>query len=904
MNGNILRIKTRIPPMRGNILNRPHILAKLSRGLLVDGGFTRALSLLSAPAGFGKTTLVRAWMHAHEPGVSWLSLDPGDDDFLTFWSYLIASLQARDPALGRGALEILEDVGPSEDHAQFLVPLLNDLLSRGTTTFVVLDDYHCIDDASIHRAMAFFIEHLPPAVHLVITTRSDPPWPLARWRAREQMAEARLDALRFREDEVRAFLEDRGVAALGEAHIRALQERTEGWPTGLQLAAVSLAETPDPEGFIDRFTGNHRHILHFLHAEVLSGVGVDVRDFLVKTSILRRLSPGSCEAVTGRGDAAAILEDLVRGNLFTIPLDHAHGWYRYHPLFGQLLHHQLQREWPDAVEGLHEAAAQWYSAHDEPDEAVHHALCANRAALLGDLVDRHYHLFMRRGSATLNRVLNRLPDEAVHRHPRLAAHGALFHLVYGGRDKAEASRRAAARLGYHDPDEDREYRGILSAIDAYFCVYADDFGGARRAAEEALERLPAHNHYWRMNVGIYAGDAALFADDPTAALPHYLEAHRNSLALRDEGSILAAGTAFKVATALYGRGQVETAEKMLRETLAAAAERGFEGVARLGLLWGLRGELLRERDRLDEAEECLARAMALSEVESPSLAWNTLHLVALENSRGRWQRALDALGTIDRLDAEKRLPRFVMGRARAWEARILGERGMTVRAREILAGEGVMPGEAVSDGKADGFLVLAETMIRDGSDARETGRILDALACRADSGGNHPLLLRTLVARALLAGGSTPHLARALALGWEGGFLRAFLDFGFPLRDPLRESAAAPSTLSPGVRRYAEDILLRLHPAPARSPDHDRVSNGGGSRGDGATGLVEPLSDRQLEVLRLIGEGLSNEEVADRLFLSVGTVKWHTSNIFGRLGVKNRTEAVARARQLDIIDGT
>ena len=893
MAGDILRIKTTLPPERGSVLERRHIIEHLERGLSEGGFFTRPLSLVSAPAGFGKTTLVRRWMADHEPVAHWLSLDPGDDDFLAFWTYLIEALRTADPDLGKGALELLEDTGSPGDHTGFLVPLLNDLFARTEPGFLVLDDYHCIDEPAIHRSMAFLIERLPPNLHLVVTTRSDPPWPLSRWRAREQMAEVRLQLLRFDDEEAGRFLEERGISALTPSQVRALHQRTEGWPTGLQLAAVSMGQSPDPEHFVENFTGSHQHVLHFLQAEVLSGVGSDVRDFLLKTSILRRLSPSLCRAITGREDSARVLDYLVRTNLFTIPLDHSNHWYRYHPLFGQLLSHTLRREHPEDVQRIHERAAHWHSENGEPSEAVHHALRAQSARLLGDLVDEHYRLFMLHGPATLNRVLRRLPDEAVHRHPRLTAHRALFHLVYGGRDEAEESRRAAAELGYDDPDEDREYRGILAAIDAYFRIYADDYPGARRHCERALALLAEDNHYWRMNAAIYAGDAALFSDHPGDALSHYLEAHRNSLALRDEGSILAAGTAFKVATALYALGQPESAEKMLRETLKSADERGFAGVARLGILWGLLGELMREKNRLDEARQYSERAMALSQVESPSLAWNALHSVALSHSTGDLQGALRTLGMIDGLDAEKRLPGFIIRRARAWEARVLMGMGMAGRALEVLADEGIAPGAEVVDGKTEGFLVLADIMIREEWPVEEAERILGELESRARSRENRSLLLQVLLSKATITGEDQSTMEEALELGWGMGFFRAFADLGEPLLEPLRAILLSPPSKPSPILRYAGDILDHLDPGQGDTPTATGAPSGE---------PPEPLSDRQLDVLHLIGEGLSNDQIADRLFLSLGTVKWHTSNIYGRLGVRNRTEAVTRARRMGILE--
>ncbi len=360
MVGDILKIKNCILPLVDNILIRPRITEHLDAFLTTAEGFARQLTLLSAPAGFGKTTVVRAWIKGKESETAWLSLDNEDNNPERFWTYLSSALQTLSSDLGRGPLDMLQSGGVLSDStvsfSQILTPLLNELFAIENPSYLVLDDYHLINDPEIHKDFAFFIENLPPTLHLIVTTRSDPPWPLSNWRVKGKMTEVRMADLKFTEEETAGFFKEKNLV-LNETQLNTLYRKTEGWVTGLQLAAFSLASSNNIDQFIENFAGSHRHVLLFLSEEVFNRQPETTKEFLAKTSILNRFTASLCDALTESKDSFKMISSLEKDNLFLIPLDEEGIWFRYHPLFSDLLKHHLKQFYPDSLNMLHEKPA-------------------------------------------------------------------------------------------------------------------------------------------------------------------------------------------------------------------------------------------------------------------------------------------------------------------------------------------------------------------------------------------------------------------------------------------------------------------------------------------------------------------------------------------------------------------
>ncbi len=941
MVGDILRIKTTIPPLSGNILSRPQIKKRLFDELSVPEGFSRSLTVISAPAGFGKTTLVRDWLSGREKETAWLSLDEEDNEPERFWIYLVSALQTIAGSVGDGTMESLRSQGlvsgSAASRKALLTPLLNGLFSLQTPLFLMLDDYHLIDNTFIHEDMAFFIENMPPALHLVVATRSDPPWPLSRWRAKGKMMEIRMGELLFSEEETGKLCAGFEGLVLSEKQLQLLHEKTEGWITGLQLAAISLAASRDKDRFIADFAGSHRHILHFLSEEVIHRQADTVRDFLMQTSILNRFCASLCDAVTGREDCAELLARLERENLFVIPLDDSGLWYRYHHLFADLLFYQLKGKDPDGIHLLHEKASRWFFEHGEYSEAVRHAFIIGGFEEAARILHEKYDdIIYTEGSGQLIRCLESIPADLLKKYPRLVVQKALYALIFKGSKEAEPYLELAAELGYEDSLEQQEFTGMLHALKAYHHIFMRQLDEALENAERALKLLPAQNYYWRMNVSIYSGDAGLFSGRPREAYPLYREALRNSEKM--ESKLFTLTTGFKVATSLYYLGRLEEAEAHTREYLRVARDMGPARMPRTGLLWTLLGGLHQEKGDLEEAARCVERGLFLSRSEIPSLGWNMLYKVALSYAQGAYAQALVDIAEIESIDLESSLPFFVTGAAHTWKARILLETGDFSGAGEILKRVGATLGAELQAGRERDFLTLCRWLKASTRDYEPSAlaEMAEAVEKSAAAGGEHRIMLESLLLRAELeevAGDGAKaeqFLKKALLEGEKCGYFQLFVNEGrnlVPLFARLSESlksekpAAEDGSLQPLIERIltilAPDIIQsRDMPGEAAGstapwPGQGRVSKvttmgGAGAPGDqpaknSSLELVEDLSPRELEVLTLISRGHSNKAISDKLFLSLGTVKWHTTNIYGKLGVRSRTEAVALGREIGII---
>ncbi len=878
MSSSLLAIKTTIPPLDQQIVSRSRIIEHLNSA---EAARSR-LTLISAPAGFGKTTAAREWIAGREQCSAWYSLDEGDNDRMRFWVYLITALQTFSPKIGVITLETARSAAMnsvSDAGSEYLLTgLLNDLFALEDDSVVVLDDYHVVDHPPIHRDMQFFIENLPPQLHLVITTRSEPPWPLSRWRAKGFMAEIRQRELTFSPEETQQLLVRVKGLVLKESLLLVLHRKTEGWAAGLQLASYSLSRSRDPEAFIRSFAGSHRHVFHFLSEEVLSSQSPEVQQFLMEISVLERFCGSLCDAVTGRCDGHEMLADLERKNLFAVSLDDHGEWYRYHPLFADLLLVKLKQDQPDRVSQLHRRAARWFFDRQAPGEAVRHAALGEdlefAASLLQDHIEEVLNTDLRAGGGgpmVLMQMLERFADEHLMRFPLLIPHKAWLYLIHKGREEAQAVLDLADQAeAQAPPSRLEEFRGMQAVVRAYSAIYAQDMGRAAVLAEEALKLLPVSSNYWHTVVAVISGDARLFTGSPEAALQFYSRAYRNNKQLKNHYLVISNG--FKTATALYFMGNLEESRKITEEMLELAKRQGFSRFTRTGLLWVLLGELLREQGDLEEAQRCIERGLFLSRPEHPSYGWNCLFKAALMVSKLDYDGAMEAVREIEALNQKVALPIFVNFPAACWKARILLAQQRGSEARNVLTSLGITPEAEIIRGKEFGFIVLARLLAAEetAAGADRAAEILETVVQRADAGTYRKLQTEALLVHAALEeqrgnrSASARLLERSKELKRECGFFQLFAD-----ENRLQKKAAS----------------AEAEPRGEKSLQY----------------LVEELTGREREVLELISLGLSNQEISQRMFLSVGTVKWHTSNIYGKLGVRSRTEALVRADRLGLL---
>ncbi len=905
-----LKIKTSIPPLAPNVVPRIQLQKYIEEDLVVNEGFTHQLTLISAPAGFGKTTFVRSWLKGEEDQTSWYSLDERDNERERFWIYLVSALKTFHSRVGRGTIEMLRSWtfgGESwQEREVLLAPLLNDLFALDKSCYLVLDDYHLIFNSQIHEDMIFFLENLPPTLHLIVTTRSEPPWPLSRWRGRGKMKELRQRDLTFSREEANHLLTEVKDLQLEEMHLHTLYEKTQGWITGLHLAAFSLSKALDVDEFIESFAGSHRHVFHYLSEEVFKRQEESIRVFLQRVSILRRLCGSLCDAITQRRDSSSLLESFEKENLFVISLDDVGSWYRFHPLFVDLLSFHLKKNHPEEVQLLHSRASQWFLEARDPGEAIHHALLGDQlgeaALILQENVEEIIEL---QGHRLFVEIIDTLSQEWLETYPRLLIHKAWFYLVHRGREEAkELLDLADGILSNVDHSQKEEYIGMLAAVKAYDYIYSHKVPEALESAAEARKYLPSSGIFWRTIVGIISGDAKLFSGNPKEAYPLYLEVYRDNKKYGNH--YLVVSTGFKTATSLYYRGRLKAAEELTQSLLQMAKEEGLSRVPRVGLLCTLLGELLREKGDLLRARQSIERGLFISEPERPSFAWNKLFQVALSLSNNKYQEAFLLIEEIEDLHGEVGLPQFILSPALFLKIKVLLKLREVHKARRLLKKNGLLEGRKIKGGQEEGYLLLIRFMLlEDDWDSHRVHTILESINRDAISRENQGLLLKTLLIRAELEEISgnpkraEDHLWSALQIGEESGYYQLFIDEGQDLSPLFSRMSSREShdhlSKEGDMLRYVENLCQKISPRESLDESPKREERGPDH------GLVEDLTSREMDVLHLLSKGLSNQEISKELVLSVGTVKWHTSNIYGKLGVRGRIEAVVMAKKYNLI---
>jgi LuxR family maltose regulon positive regulatory protein len=893
----LLATKIAIPRISSDLLPRSYLIRRL------DEATTRDLVLISTPAGFGKSTLLATWARGTERPVAWLSLDGDDNDPVRFWRYVVAAVGSVRPEIAKPALSLLN--APAQPTSKAVVTvLLNELAAHPDEFVLVLDDYHRIESSTVHEDLAFLLEQMPPGMHMVISSRSDPPIPLARFLAGGLLTELRAADLRFTLDESTNLLRRVWELNLPEASVAALEERTEGWVTGLQLAALALRGTSNPVQLIQEFSGSHRYILDYLTEEVLEQQPDDVRDFLLKTSVLDQLCGPLCDVITGRSDGQPMLEDLERANLFLVPLDEERRWYRYHHLFADLLLARLKSINAEQIPKLHRNAATWYEEYGLIIDAMRHALAAGETAWAVWLVEQHLEEILRRGEGeTLRGWLAALPQEAVRSRPRLALAQAMAAFNTGHLQTAETllddAERALA-IAPSEPYEPSIGKGIsmLVNVPASIALVRASIVALRGDPERTIEfvhqaqahlandeRGPRVSGRWNLALANWMRG-------------HLAEAERAFTDIVAEGQearephlTLTAG--FALGRIQQAQGRLGAAYHTYQEGLQFAAKTGSKvvlsaGVAHIGI-----AQVLYERNRLEEALSHIMEGIYLGQqlISTQSLATGLATLAWIRQAMGNPVGAREAME-----EAEQVMPNpeivVLHNPVPAERARLSLVQSDLKEAVRWVEERGLNEDDEPNYARELEYLVLARTLLSRNLPDRALA-LLEHLEAAAKAQKRVESLIKIQVLQALgfQVAGKADQAMRALAQtlmqAEPEGYIRTFVDEGPHMAALLHEAAS---------RGVTPDYVARLLAA------FPSINHGIQPSSSAATfPFNEPLSERELEILRLLAGGASNQEIAKFLSIALTTAKKHVSNIIRKLGVNNRTQAVSRGRDLGLL---
>ncbi len=897
------------PPIR-HVL-RPRLLDRLHATLRPG----HRLTIIAAPAGYGKTALLSAWLQAErersdDVRVAWLALDEGDNDVVRFWRGAITSLQlaVRRPGMGAEALGLLQTPGPLAFES-ILTVLINELADGVSPVILALDDYHLIQSAAVHGSLGQFIDRLPPAVHVALTTRAEPPLGLARLRVRGQLIELGSADLRFKRDEAGAFLAQ-WVDDVEGADVDRLETRTEGWAAGLQLAALALQAaqtTTERQAFVRAFAGSQRYVLDYLVEEVLQHQPADVQDFLLRTSILARWSADAAAALLDPpgntpAQAAAMVDRLERASLFLIPLDAERRWFRYHALFAEALRSRLAQTGAERAADLHRRAAEWFEGAGQPDSAIDHALSAGDPERALRLLRSQARSMMIRGElATLLTRADSLPSAIRDTDPWLMAERAMALLFSGRVDEALAlAAQCEAQLDGFDEERGRHIRGVLATLRAYAADLHGQAAEALREVDRADAWLPPDDGLARSVLPYIRGRSFLATGDLAEAEQAFAAMARLARSLGNVWTVAVAIGQQVFAARL--RGRLSVAADAIAQAQRAVAERGEQTYGPAGLLDSAEAGVRYERGDLAGARTLLA--VALSRLR----AWgNPTSLTSALWSQARVQLALgdvagagQSLDEADSIDARTPLSAYTRAALAADRARLWLAQGRHADAERWADGCDL----TTVAGPARDVLGMAVAQIRLAlGHADDAAQALADLAEAARSAGRNGPLLEILALRAAALFATSERaeafatLEQALTLAEPEGYVMVFANPGELMRALLiewierhgRARSADARRLFAFARQLSGGFATPTQPGGAPAP------------ADAAQQLTEPLSARELEVLRLVDAGLTNRQIAERLVVTVATAKKHIENLNGKLGVHSRTQALARARDLGLI---
>jgi LuxR family maltose regulon positive regulatory protein len=905
----LLATKLFTPPLRARLVMRQQLLERL------NACHECGVILLSAPAGYGKTTLLATWAQTVQCPLAWLSLDAADNDPVRFLRYLIVALQQIKTAIGRDVQRAL--ASPQPPPPTLLINLLiNDLASIGADrTLLVLDDFQLIEEIAVHEMVQTVVAHRPSTLQLVIATREDPPLPLARLRARNELAELRAHDLRFSSEEATHFLSEVMGLSLPATALAALDEQIEGWPAGLQLAALSMQKHEDPAAAITALSGNHYFILNYLTEEVLRQLPSQHQQFLLESAVLPSFTAPLCDAITGRQDSLAVIEELHAANIFVTPLDAARTWWRYHPLFADLLRAQLQHTQPARAAELRSRASAWFEAHERYNDAIDLAFAAEDFARAARLIDASARQTMMQGYLrTVESWLHLLPEPWRTAQPHATLAFAWSLILRGLLAEVEPYLRraeaAAERLQQEAAEEAAAIEAETLSLRSVLMALRGDPARGCELARAAVAMAPADNQYVQGTTLFALGTTCNYADAGDEAIASYQKALPLCHA---SGNHVAAGLIVGNLTLLYlVRGQLHAAARLCRQVLAATEQSETPGSPALASVIGGYSSLLYEWNDLDNATIHALRALTTARLSGhvAAIAYGNVTYSRILLAQGRIEEAGAALAQAHEI-GQRGMPAWVAPHITAQQVVLMLARGDSHAAEHALLQHGVTLTTPINHNTEIVHLAWLRLLLQQASESSAPQHLLESardLATRVlksvTAAGRMGRAIEAFALRARLfhalndPAAACNDLRHALILAESEEYIRPFLDAGpelYGLLTHLHDELLAQPVLAETDPSPAYlQRLLQAFPAAAQSPPRATAH-------PKAYALVEPLTDRELEVLRLMAEGLTYQAVADRLIVSLNTVRYHVKSLYGKLGVDKRLAALDAARAAGLL---
>jgi LuxR family maltose regulon positive regulatory protein len=880
----ILQTKLNIPLLRPLIVQRKRLCKTLDQGLSQH----YRLALVSALAGSGKTTLITHWLETQSHPAAWVSLDAGDNDPIVFITYLIKSLQNVKPEIGDS---ILETLGVGMDNSNniaswiesILHSLINDLVQIDYPFILILDDYHVIENQAVHAGITFLLDNLPSNAYIVISTRSDPPLHLANLRARGKIVEIRASDLRFTLPESTAFLNETIGLKLTSNEVASLTNRTEGWIGGLQLAATSLQSQTNTLEFIENFTGSNRYVFDYLAEEVLRSESKERYSFLLTTSILDRITGSLCDALTEQSNGQTMLEQLEQENSFVLPLDHERIWYRYHHLFADFLRHRLAVEKPDKISDLHLRASHWYQQHGLIEDAIEHLITAQAYEKAASMIENEVMSMLQRGRQfTVERWIESIPETVQSEHPQLLLLYAWVLLFTGKVEQYENPLKEAERIWENEGRQDQ--LGKILAFRANVARLQRDPLLAIDLAQKALDLLPEDDH---LNRGI----SAMVLGDSYVQVGNVIKAQKplESVLQREQGAqnqLLLLIAKNRLADSAILEGSLNRANEIYKDVLHNVGNRPIwqKVEAHIGL-----GKINLEWNQLDEAETHLSQALALGKQTNREvyLTDGYVALAWLHFSQGNEDKAVNTINHALQLSKQFEHQNTIR-QVLAEQARMRLQQGDQEFAILWLKKYAPDPDVYLEDYLYEVEFITAVRVWLSIGDLTSAERIIAAIKPQVIASGRQGTLIELLILESLVqvqqkkSDDAIETLKEVLMLAEPSGYLRIFANESNQMVELLQQLS---------VRNFMPDYIARLL-------NVCRIVNASSVSGQQ---LIDPLTNREIDVLILMSGGASNQEIADNLTIAITTTKKHVSNILGKLGVKNRTEAVSYARELGLI---